>query len=147
MKHFPLKKMKKLKKKNFKILGPLPGTPGVPHIWAPRPKFQKPLGYPTQNPLKGYHAKFQSIRSSSFLWRRPGYEKVTGHFLLWVHLYNVNLKKKINAVNVWGVIRKKHTIWDTLINKLSKLRLTRSVHHHCTHLTLWSAPECRGKTF
>ena len=79
---FPVKKNEKNEKKIFKIFGPLPGTPGVPHISAPRPKFQKPLSYPTKNPLKGYHAKFQSIRLSSFLWRGPGYEKVTWHFLL-----------------------------------------------------------------
>ena len=65
--------------------GPDMGYPRIPgggpkflknaHIWAPRPKFQKPLGYPTQNPLGGYHAKFQLIRLSSFFWRDSGYEK------------------------------------------------------------------------
>ena len=87
---FPVEKHEKIEKKNFQNFWPPLGTPGVPHIWAPRPKFRKPLGYPTQNPLGGYHEKFQSIRSSSFLWRGTGYEKVTWHFLSRVHLYSIH---------------------------------------------------------
>ena len=59
----------------FQKFWPTPRNPWVPHIWAPRTNFQKPFGYPTQNPLRGYHAKFQAIRHSSFFWRDPGYEK------------------------------------------------------------------------
>ena len=49
----------------FQKFWPTPRNPWVPHIWAPRTNFQKPFGYPTQNPLRGYHAKFQAIRHSS----------------------------------------------------------------------------------
>ena len=59
----------------FQKCWPTPRNPWVPHIWAPRTNFQKPFGYPTQNPLRGYHAKFQAIWQSSFFWRDPGYEK------------------------------------------------------------------------
>ena len=59
----------------FQYFWPTPRNPWVPHIWAPRSNFQKSLGYPTQNLLGGYHAKFQVIRPSSLFWRGSGYEK------------------------------------------------------------------------
>ena len=65
----------KNEKNENKFLAPPFGIPGVPHIWAPRLNIQKPLGYPSNYPPRGSHAKFEPNRPSSSFYQDDGYKK------------------------------------------------------------------------
>ena len=64
-----------------------PGGPWVPHIWAPRPTFQKPLNKASSYPPWVAHIKFQPSRPSSFFHRGSPYKKVAAHFIKRRNLY------------------------------------------------------------
>ena len=77
------KKLKFCKKKFFEIFGPRGGGPlGVPHILAPKPKFEKRLDRPKYFAKMSIHAKFKPIPTGSLFCEGYGFEKSPYHFLI-----------------------------------------------------------------
>ena len=58
------------------------GGPGVPHISAPRSKFEKRLDSPTSYPHVTNPAKLCASMTSSLAWRVSGFENGDAHFLI-----------------------------------------------------------------
>ena len=76
------KKLKFCKKNFLRFLG-LGGAPlGVPHILAPKPKFEKRLDSPKYFAKMGIHAKFEPIPTGSLFCEGYGFEKSPYHFLI-----------------------------------------------------------------
>ena len=76
------------KKNFFEIFGPPGGPPlGVPHISAPKSKFEKRLDSPKYFAKMSIHAKFEPIPTGSLFCEGYGFEKLPYHFLIRRFLY------------------------------------------------------------
>ena len=79
--HF-CQKIEILQKKFFEIFGPRGGPLGVPHILAPKPKFEKRLDSPKYFAKMGIHAKYEPIPTGSLFCEGYWFEKSPYHFLI-----------------------------------------------------------------